>query len=352
MKRFSSWIVVLAVASLAGPARAAANTIEPQVRLELDLVDGSHISGMPNIKSVPVQTSYAKPDLSLRQILTIRFDENHETVSVTMRNGDKLKGVATLGPIELETVSGKVSVGIEQIRWLRVALPGGELPAGEGSLTFGGLRWTAWRMAFEVQGDKFASLPKPLPDYGDTKPFIHTRGPTLMNNIGSAQWRDYRIDFEYCMRGVDPEFKACFWGPDYRGGSIMFHVTSATNSLPEDNWSMYALRLRWDGVWTLGCTFNNRGKTPPVPGKPQGERSRKLAEGKGLKFDPKEGNRFRIDVTGTRIQVWMDDEQLVDVEDDKMDEPMGDNTLDHGGVGFQWAADTMGWIRNFKVKAL
>lgn len=33
---------------------------EPQLRLEVDLVDGSHIIGVPGIESVPVQTSYAK----------------------------------------------------------------------------------------------------------------------------------------------------------------------------------------------------------------------------------------------------------------------------------------------------
>ena len=48
----------------------------------------------------------------------------------------------------------------------------------------------------------------------------------------------------------------------------------------------------------------------------------------------------------------MDGEQIVDIRDEKMGECIGGQTLDHGGVGFHWGMDSMGWIRNFSANAL
>ena len=104
----------------AGDAPAA-----PQSRLELNLVDGSHIIGVSSIESVPVRTSYAKLNLPLQQIRTIKIEEDHETAAVALRNGDSLKGIITLGRVQLETVFGKVSIGVEHIKELRVVLVGG-----------------------------------------------------------------------------------------------------------------------------------------------------------------------------------------------------------------------------------
>jgi len=55
---------------------------------------------------------------------------------------------------------------------------------------------------------------------------------------------------------------------------------------------------------------------------------------------------------GTRIQIWMDGERIADVRDEKMNDKIGEQTLDHGGVGFSWGHDSMGWIRNFSAKKL
>jgi hypothetical protein len=130
MKPFAFYMMVVSAMALVGTIQARQDKEEPQVRLELDLVDGSHIIGAPSIQSVPVETSYAKMDVQLRQILTIRFGEDRETASIELRNGDKLKGVIDLGSLKLETVFGNVSVGIEHIRTLRVVLSGGALPGG------------------------------------------------------------------------------------------------------------------------------------------------------------------------------------------------------------------------------
>ena len=126
MKRFVLSMAALVAMALVGTAWAGKDKDEPQLRLELYLVDGSHIIGVPSIESVTVQTSYAKMDVALKQILTIKIDDDHENASVDLRNGDKLKGVVRLEPIRLETVFGTVKIGIGHIRRLDVVLVGGK----------------------------------------------------------------------------------------------------------------------------------------------------------------------------------------------------------------------------------
>ncbi len=128
MKRFTFCMVVFAATALVGTVWAGKDKEEAQLRLDLDLVDGSHITGTPGIETVPVQTSYAKMDIPLKQILAIKIAEDHETASIDLQNGDKLKGVVNLEPIKLETVFGKVAIGIQHIRGLRVVPSGGTLP--------------------------------------------------------------------------------------------------------------------------------------------------------------------------------------------------------------------------------
>ena len=128
MKRFAICTAILTAMALGGAARAGLDKQEPQLRLELDLADGSHIMGIPSIDSVPLQTSYAKMDIALKQILTIRIEEDHEKASMDLWNGDKLKGVITLEPIKLETLFGTVKIGVEHIKELRVVLGGRTLP--------------------------------------------------------------------------------------------------------------------------------------------------------------------------------------------------------------------------------
>ena len=325
-------------------------TLQP-LALTIALVDGSRICGVPGIKSVPVQTDYARMDIPLRLIGAIEVNEDHETASVVLHNGDTLKGALGLGRIELETVFGKVSVGIEHITNLRVTQGGRALPAGEGPLSFGGVNWKPWRTMFEVRGDKLVTLPKARPgfNYGHGG---NGRGAVLMTNIGSQDWKDYRIELEFGMSGVDPAFNPHSLPLSHRSGSIVFHVADAKESWNERGSSRYAFSLGGDGNWGLGCAYSSHCQTARGYGSPTNDGSRSLAKGIGLKLDPKAGNKIRIDVRGKRIQVWVDGERIADVQDDKMAEPIGGQTLDHGGVGVGWVWECMGWIRNFSAEQL
>jgi hypothetical protein len=87
-------------------------------------------------------------------------------------------------------------------------------------------------------------------------------------------------------------------------------------------------------------------------GNPRKDAERKLASGRGLKIDRVNGNHFRIEVRGQHIQIRVDDQLVTDVTDEKMDQTIGGQTLDHGGVGFIGGFDAMIWIRNFSATGL
>ncbi len=123
MRRHLLWIGVCAATALITAAGDETQT-NATLRLAIDLVDGSRLIGTPVIATVPVQTSYAKMDVPLAQIKALKIGADHETVTLNLRNGDKLTGVLSLAPIKLETLFGPASIGIEHIQQLRVTLGG------------------------------------------------------------------------------------------------------------------------------------------------------------------------------------------------------------------------------------
>jgi len=344
-------VVILGTAALAGAAFAGQDKEEKPLRLEINLVDGSRVMGGPAIESIPMETSYARMNVPLKNISAIRIDEDHKTASIDLKNTDRMKGVVDLGSIGLETIFGKVAVNIGHIREIRVVAGGGILPAGEGALSFGGVKWTLWRTMFEVQGDRLVSLPRVREgfNYGHGG---NGRGATLMTNVGSKEWKDYSVEFEFGMSGVNPSFNRYSLPLDYRSGTISFHVADVKESWNERGGSMYSLGFGGDGSWNLTCSYNFHCAVPNGFGNPTSDGSRSLAEGKGLKHDRKTGNKIRIDVSGKRIQIWVDGEKIADVRDEKMGEPIGGQTIDHGGIGIGWGFESMGWIRNFSARRL
>ena len=344
--------LIPAVCSSLATSMAEPEKADPvALRLALDLVDGSHLIGTPAIGSVPVESAIAKMDIPLERLLAIRMAEDHRTAVLDLQNGDKVKGAVMLEPVALETIFGKVSVSLEKIQSVRVVMIGGTPAEGEGPLSFGGVNWSPWRTKFEVRGDKLVSLPVAQPgfNYGHCG---NGRGATLVTNIGSADWKDYSVEFDICMGGVDPAFNPFALGADYRAAGIGFHVADARESWNERGGSGYSLNLGGDGAWSLSCCYNSYCKTPVGYGNPTSDGSRTLAEGKGLKPDPVNGNKIRIEVAGTQIRIWVDGEKIADLRDERMGETIGGQTLDHGGVSVTWGFESMGWIRNFSAKRL
>ncbi len=128
MNRITYVLAVGAIASLAVSSRGEEAQTNATLRLAIDLVDGSRLIGTPGLATVPVQTSYAKMDVPLTQIKALKIGDDHETVTLNLRNGDTLTGVISLAPIKLITVFGTASIGIEHIRQFTIVRTGGALP--------------------------------------------------------------------------------------------------------------------------------------------------------------------------------------------------------------------------------
>jgi hypothetical protein len=127
MKTGVGRVALLAVV-LGGWAMAEAgetNRPPPAVRLELELVDGSRIIGIPKLESLPVQTTYARVDIPCKHILTMKLDNDRETATLDLINGDKLRGVIALKTLELATALGPVKIGIEHVLKIRTSVSGG-----------------------------------------------------------------------------------------------------------------------------------------------------------------------------------------------------------------------------------
>jgi hypothetical protein len=219
------------------------------------------------------------------------------------------------------------------------------------TIEFGGVQWLAWRTPFELQGDKLFSLPKARTgfSYGHGG---NGRGATLITNVGNTDWRNYSVAFTFCMVAVNPSFNPHRLPMDYRGGNISFHIANAKESWNERGSSAYGFNINADGSWTLGCGYNSYSASSSGWFSPKNDGSRVLAQGKGLKLDFVNGNRYRIDVVFQRIQIWVDDEKIVDVIDEKMSEEIGSIRLDHGGISVNGGFECMIWLRDFLFRPL
>ena len=198
--------------------------------------------------------------------------------------------------------------------------------ASSGPISFGGVKWTPWHTLFAVQGDKLVSLPKPRPGFN----YGHTgdgRGAIIVANVGDSDWRDYSVEFEYCVTGIDPAFNPYGIGSDYHDGRIYFHLAEAHESWNQRGGSGYNIGIHGNGTWDLSCCYNNYCPAPVGYAPPVKDGERQLAHGQGLKIDRELGNKFRIDVVGQRIRIWVDGEKIADLVDDKIDELIGGQRL-------------------------
>ena len=325
---------------------------KPEVRATVELLDGSRLIGTPADCALQVTLGFTKAGIPLDQIRECEVLHKEERVVLSLANGDRLTGILERAEFPLETILGRLAPTFAQIDKMSFSarLPG-VLPTGQGSIAFGGVNWLAWRTEFEVSGDMLLPLPKARPGYN----YGHGgngRGPFLVTNIGSAEWKDYRVEFDYCFSGVDPALNPHGLPPDYRAGGFVFHVADAKESWNEKGGSYYGLGIAADGKWELTCVYNSYCNTPVGYGNPTKDGERMVVRGEGLATDPVNGNRFRLDVRGDRIAVWMDNRPVVDVRDEKMRECIGGTTLDHGGFGFSWGWENMGWVRNFSATKL
>ena len=90
--------------------------------LLLDLRDGSRLTGIPLISSLPLKTAYTTIDAPLKKIRSIRISDEGNTATVEFLNGDVLHGDIQIESLPLRTLLGKLDVPLTALR--QVAWPG------------------------------------------------------------------------------------------------------------------------------------------------------------------------------------------------------------------------------------
>ena len=171
MDKFKRCIVALTVLSLTTAGFADTEKTAPALRLAVDLVDGSHIIGVPGIDSVPVQTPYAKMDIALDQIVNIKIEDDHETASFELQNGDTLTGVLDLGAMELKTSFGSIRAPVHQLQVISVR------PAG---MPHGLLLWN------RLDGNP--SLAGPNVEFLSKEGFVQGKVGRAVQVAGNNEW--------------------------------------------------------------------------------------------------------------------------------------------------------------------
>lgn len=348
------WLAVAALVFLAASPRAAESEADAaeRIRATIDLTDGSRLIGAPEEATLAVSLDYGRLEIPLGKIREWEPGADGQGAVIRLANGDRLTGTLERRNLRIDTLVGTLSPAIGQIRKVAYAVwREGDMPAGKPGLAFGGVNWQAWRTEFAVEGDRLMSLPKPRAGfrYGHEG---HGRGPILVTNVGSPEWRNYSIEADIAAPGIDPAFNPYGLGGDFHEVAVFFHVVDARESQNEPGNSFYSFALHGDGSWELRASYNSFCEQPIGWGNPRHDADRELARGQGLTLDPEGGNHVRIDVVGERIKVWLDDKPLVDLVDVLMRKEVGGRRLDHGGVGFGGGFESMIWIKNFSARAL
>jgi len=229
------------------------------------------------------------------------------------------------------------------------------MPVEEGDLLYAGLRWKPMRVQFEAKGHMLSTLPAALDParYGHGPAGIG-RGAAIFTNIGNKHWKDYVAEFEFCITGADPAFVNR--APRVRGisGGFRFYVAKAHENRFQQGHSFYGFTMHGTSGWALAAQADNWMQRPlqelSIPS--SYSNTRLLGQGIGLTRNRQDGNLFRIEVSGKTIRIWVDGKQLVEIEDALMGQETNGIRLDHGGFGFEWAEENMGWVRNFSIKPL
>ena len=335
---------LIAMLLLATASALAVEKAAEDCRLQVELTDGSRLMGTTTLVKLPISASVGEMQLPLAALREMEFTAAEGNATWRLRNGDVLTGRAGWQALPLATVFGQHNIAQKLIRKIRVTAGGaGALPPGEGPLTFGGLNWTPLRRQAELQGERLVVLKAPQPgfDFGHGG---HGRGGLVFSNIGSEAWRDYRIEFTF--GSAEPNQAL---GPDSL--LVGFHVVAFPESWNESGASYYSFQIAPDGSFALGCTYQDFFAQPRGFGKQRQAGHRELAQGKGPPSKAA-GSHLVLEVQGKHIRVWLDDQQVVDLTDEKMDEPIDGITLDHGGIGLGWTFEHSGWIADFKAQKL
>ncbi len=285
MTRHTCLVITLIATALTSAIRAepATNQVKQSLRLELDLVDGSRVIGIPGVESLPVQTTYARMVIPLKQILSIKMGDDHETAAIDLLNGDRIKGVLTLGPVRLDTVFGKVSVGVEHIRVLRIVPVGGDGPVAHWSFDDGTGKDDSGSSEAQFQPSSrcvVSPLGKSL-SLTDSRAYARVASPAVCADgwaaITLSIWIKPRQYTTYCnviCRGTDSQVAGYYLGlnPSAQGSFVVTTAANQTDGVEFRTFGHGAETFPPPGRWYhLVGTYDGRVYRSYVNGKADGE---------------------------------------------------------------------------------
>ena len=116
MRESATLLLFFCVATLCCPSWAADNEEALTIHIVLELRDGSRLIGSPRDKSLPIETSYVKAEIPVREVDHIDFSQDKGQATIRLVNGDKLTCHLGLESLALDTVLGKLSVPLQHVR--------------------------------------------------------------------------------------------------------------------------------------------------------------------------------------------------------------------------------------------
>jgi len=98
------------------------------VQVTLTLDDGSRLIGTTTLTNFPLRSeALGTMAIPLDKVRSLKFSPNHESVIVSLANGDKLQGSLGTVSLKLQTLLGVVTVPLEHVTAIDVQLKGGKL---------------------------------------------------------------------------------------------------------------------------------------------------------------------------------------------------------------------------------
>jgi hypothetical protein len=93
---------------------------EPSWNLQIDLVDGSRIIGVPTKKSLKVDVKFGELEIPLERLRRADWKGDGKTIRIELNNDDVFTGTLKPVPVEIETIFGKVTLQMKHFKTLEV----------------------------------------------------------------------------------------------------------------------------------------------------------------------------------------------------------------------------------------
>ena len=122
MKAYTFILLVLLLTCQTNFAEVLETKTEKDIKLKISLKDGSIFIGKPIKKTVPFKAQFGLLNIDLIHTSKLTLSKDQKVVTALFRNGDKISGQLQLQSLELETLVGKLSILLEHIRGIDVAL--------------------------------------------------------------------------------------------------------------------------------------------------------------------------------------------------------------------------------------